>query len=408
MKQVNIRKFPYPYQAMFSLANDIDNTSSLQIFLEMMKLLNTSADTKLGKGFGLEIGSSFWFYNATPSSQLSYFKCISNTETSFAPYCRQLWQSGHIDSLHTYGNFDESGFERKYAELSLNVLQKYQIQIPTWVNHGNENNSQNLGLYNFQYGAIPDRITYHFDLAKSYGIRYVWSGKMTHVLGQNSKSTLNVRFKKILQILLAYTKYRQLSLKPFDLKNSLLDEIKLQDGNSVWDFQRFINNWGREQILDINDLTQQIKPININRLISNQGFLVIYTHMCEGLNSLTQFPGELYTALNHISQKFQQKKLLVATTSRLLQYSEIINNLEYNSYTENNFDIINIESYIKTLGEKFKITESFLQGVTFYCQHPGKTKVIFQKKELEIVQNPKDQTGIPSVSIPWKQLEYPI
>lgn len=374
----------------------------------MMKLLNTTASTKIGRGFGLEIGSSFWFYNSTSTFQLSYFRGTSNTETLFAPYCRQLWQSGHVDSLHTYGNFDEGGFQRKYAESALNVLQKHQIQIPTWINHGNENNSQNVGLLKSQYGAVSSRIAYHFDLAKSYGIRYIWSGKMTHILGQNSKSTLNVGMKKILQQLLAHSKYRQLDIKPFDLKNRLMVETKLQDGNSAWDFQRFVNNWGKEQILDIHDLSHQIRPENIDRLISNHGFLVIYTHMCEGLNSLTKFPRDLYTDFSHISRKFLEKKLLITTTSRLLRYSEITNNLVWHLYKNDDIDIIKIEPYINSLGERHKIRETELQGLTFYCQSTTKLKILFGEKELETIQNPKDQTGRLSVSIPWKKLEYPI
>src|SRR6056297_2377695 len=116
MNSISLRKFPYPYQAMFAIANDIDNTPSLKIFLEMMKLLNSEKDTIFGRGLNLEVGSSFWFFNRTDSKQLSYYKGISTKESEFADYCRELWRSGHVDINHAYGNFDMGGFNTKFAE----------------------------------------------------------------------------------------------------------------------------------------------------------------------------------------------------------------------------------------------------------------------------------------------------
>jgi hypothetical protein len=48
-----------------------------------------------------------------------------------------------------------------------------------------------------------------------------------------------------------------------------------------------------------------------------------------------------------------------------------------------------------------------LCGLTFYVDHPPLTKIWFQKKELEIEKNPKDESGKLSVMIPWKKLSYP-
>jgi len=373
----------------------------------MMKFLNSYHQTALGKGLGLEVGSSFWFFNSTKSPQLSYYKGTDSIETDFATFCRELWNSGHIDILHTYGDFDEGGFKRRFAEKSLNELTKYGIKILTWINHGNRKNLQNLGLYDSQSGAVPYHSAYHFDLLKSYGIRYIWSGKMTHVIGQDANETLNIRVKNFLQTILANIKYRHYEELPFDLQNRLRIKTLLQNDSLVWDFQRFVNAWGREQILDINDLTKQLKPSIIKTLIANAGYLIVYTHMCEELSDFKQFPSKLYDHLKFISKMYQSGKLLVATTTRLLQYSEVHQNLIWRSHKENQITKIKIMPYIKVLDEKHELSENILEGLTFYCDNPEKVIISFKDKNLKIHRNPKDYIGRYSVSIPWEKLEYP-
>lgn len=57
----DLRKFPYPYNAMLSICSDIDGTT-LNKFEEYHKFLNTKGDSIYGKGLGLDIGDSFWVY----------------------------------------------------------------------------------------------------------------------------------------------------------------------------------------------------------------------------------------------------------------------------------------------------------------------------------------------------------
>ena len=83
-KDLQIRKFPYPYKAALAICSDIDETESIEEFLEMQEFLNTKRRTRYGTGLGLEIGNSFWFYN------------------QFV----ELKQSGEVDSLEYSGNLD--------------------------------------------------------------------------------------------------------------------------------------------------------------------------------------------------------------------------------------------------------------------------------------------------------------
>jgi hypothetical protein len=406
-QHIELRKFPYPYRAAFSIANDIDNTPSKDIFLSVMAYLNRDKTTPIGLGLGLEIGSSFWFFNREPFTQLCYFNDVNNKETDFAPICRELWKSGHIDILHTYGNYNQGGFCRKDAEISINELYKRNVKILVWTNHGNPLNVQNLGFFADFNGAVQKKVSYHNDILSDYGIRFAWMGKITHILGQNAKNSLSVVLKKHIQNTLFSTRYRRYKPYLYDHKNRLIIETELQDGRKIWDFQRWINAWGRQNILDIFDLCYQLKPRNIETLIKNQGFLILYTHLCEGLNDLSLFPKILKRNLTYISRLFKQGVLLVTTCSRMLEYAELIHLLKFEKIYEEKLTLIRIKPSISVLGRNMELNECRLQGITFYCREPERVRIEFKNRFMTICCNPPDHTGRASVSIPWTRLEYP-
>jgi len=406
MPKISLRKLPYPYRAALAICSDIDNTASSEIFLELMKFLNTEQMTRLGKGLGLEIGSSCWLYNGTSFPQLTYFEGLSDKPSAFAARCRELWRSGHIDTLHTYGDFDEGGFKREYAEKGLAELGRHGARLPVWVDHGNWNNLQNLGRFDFQFGADPAQEAYHFDLLQAYGVRYIWSGRMTHVLGQDASRTLSIRVKNLIQQWLLRTKYRHYHPSLLDLSNRLCMVSRLQDDRLVWDFQRFVNLWGREQVMDIFDLGRQISPRNMRRLIRNRGLLVVYTSMCRGLYTPDQFPSALRRALQVVAELSRAGELLVTTTSRLLRWYEI-SRLSWEVHRVDGRLLIQLSPTLTVLDQPLQLTPWHLQGLTFYCGQPANVRVLFNGRELPVVCNPPDHTHQPSVSIPWQKLEYP-
>jgi hypothetical protein len=407
MHSPSLRKFPYPYRAAFAIANDIDNTPSLRMFLEVMKFLNTDSMTTFGKGVNLEVGSSFWFFNATHRSQLSYFRGKSTVDSNFAFFCRALWKSGHLDLLHTYGDFDEGEFKRQFAERSINELEKHGASIKVWINHGNKNNLQNLGRRECQEGADPGSPAYHFDLLKKYGIRFIWSGRMTHVIGQNAIRTYNVRLMNFAQKLLSKTKYRDSAEPVFDFDNRLFVNVILQDASEAWDFVRFVNRYGLEHTQDVHDLMKQTCPSIIGRLISNSGYFILYTHMCEGVSDSNGLPRKLISNFEYLSRMYHDGKLLVTTTSRLLQYNEVHDNMLWQVDNEKGMTKISICPYMNALGVKQRITENMVHGITFYCHDPDKTRIFLDKKPVKVRKNAKDVTGEYSVTIPWRKLKYP-
>ncbi len=406
--KTTLRKFPFPYRAALAISSDVDNTPSLEVYLAIMDYLNSTRQTPFGPGLGLEVGNSFWFFNATQSPQLTYFSDYGGTPTAFAPYCRELWQSGHVDTLHTYGNFDEGGFQRRYAETAVEELYKRDAQVPVWVNHGTPLNHQNLGPGETYCGAVPDHPAYHMDLTRSAGCRYFWLGRMTHILGQDATKTLSVRTKDFVQRILIKTKYRSVTKNVlFDPKNRLLLPTTLQDDSRVYEFQRWVNAWGEVKILDSREFGIQLRPGCLRTLIRNEGFLIIYTHLCENLEIEAGPTMMLRSNLAHLQQLCTEDQLLVTTTSRLLRFREVNSHLEYAIKPEREGVLIEIQDRLTTPVSMSDLSLNDLQGLTFYLENPDGVQISFRNQRVPHVTNARDHTGRRSVSIPWVPLEYP-
>src|SRR5688572_31798501 len=58
---VGLRRFPHPYRAMLAICSDLDETADAEVYAEQMRFLNTTEETSMGIGVGLEIGNSIYF-----------------------------------------------------------------------------------------------------------------------------------------------------------------------------------------------------------------------------------------------------------------------------------------------------------------------------------------------------------
>ncbi len=402
---IKVRKFPYPFKCAFSISSDIDNASSLEYFVHFMEFLNTDIQTIYGPGLGLEVGNSFWFFNGSGSNQLSYFEGLTDQKTRLAPIIRLFIESGHIDSLHSWGNFDKGGFKRYYAEKGMEILNKHNFDIPVWINHGIDLNYQKVGDYPNMYGDDPNHSCYHTDLLVEAGCEYIWTGKTTHIIGQNGKKNLSLIMKSAIQGFLKQTKYRNEKDPIFNYDNNLINPLVLRDGNKIWEFIRFINSWGGAGELDLNEFADQININNLNRLIKNEGVMILYTHFNENLTKT--IPKVLYENLLELKKMAKRKDILVTTTSRILKFWEISNYISYNVQTFDDKTIININDVLDCPVGKKSINRYHLNGLTFYCNNSKPHNIVFKNKLCKSISNPPDETGQKSLSIPWEKLEYP-
>ena len=404
--RVALRKFPYPAKCALAVSSDIDNAASMESFVAIMDYFNSRSDTHFGKGLGLEVGNSFWFYANSRHEQLTYFEGLTKTPSKFAPIIRELWATGHMDTIHSWGNFDQGGFSRRFAEDGLNELNKYSAKTPVWINHGIELNVQKIGDYPNMHGDDPNHDAYHLDLTIEGGCEFFWIGKNTHIIGQNALPTLSNKMKLALQWIIKRTKYIGNVDPIYDDGNDLLFPINFRDGQRAWEFIRFNNAWGQEHVLDIHELTKQLTPGIISRLIKNQGIMILYTHFNEHVD-MSGLSLELVKNLTHLQRKVMEGDIFMATTSRLLKYKEVHDHLSYEILENNDETTIVIKDKIKTrVGEK-SLTKKQLQGLTFYTDEPERFKIIMNEQSVSITINPKDETNRKSVSIRWRRLMYP-
>jgi len=388
---------------MFAISSDLDHAISLPAYLEFMKYLNTSQDTCYGRGLDLEISNSFWFFNTEKDNQLSYFQGLSTLESKFAGVCRELWKSGHIDTLHSYGNFNRGDFRRSFAEKALEALDKHGVDIPVWVNHGNDNNLQNIGDFPFSPGANPASKAYHFDLLKEYGLRFFWTGRTTHVSGQDTIFSLGNYLQRKLQNLALKTKYRKVQRPLPDPANRLLMQSSLEDGNHILEFQRFISRYGEVKNTDIHDLGLQLTRGNLSSLVKSEGYMLLYTHMNENLPESQALPVRVEAGFRRLAEYSQQKVLLVTTTSRLLQYADTREHLGWKTVSSSGLTEVHFFR-----DDKRPLTPKELQGVTLYCTEPEQTALFCGEERLSAQTNPADSSGRSSLSVVWEALEFPV
>src|SRR6267154_4889527 len=69
--RVKSRRFPYPFSAALAICSDLDETPDADTYFELMRFLNTTDDTSMGPGVGLEVGNSIYF--DMPPGHFSYW-----------------------------------------------------------------------------------------------------------------------------------------------------------------------------------------------------------------------------------------------------------------------------------------------------------------------------------------------
>jgi hypothetical protein len=166
---------PSPCAATLAICSDLDETPDAETYFEIIRFLTTTEETRMGPGVGLEIGNSIYF--DMPPGQFSYW----NTTDENREKIRALIRSGHIDVLHSFGDLATT---RAHAARALEELAKHGCYLKVWVDHAQA--PTNFGSDIMQgHGDEPGHPAYHADLTLSYGIRYVWRGRVTSYIGQN-------------------------------------------------------------------------------------------------------------------------------------------------------------------------------------------------------------------------------
>lgn len=394
----DLRKFPYPYSAMLAICSDIDDTT-LEEFKAYHKFLNTKEQTPYGEGLGLDIGDSMWMYmadnvNCKVDTQgngvekiMTFFKGLDKTQKHNANEIVQYYNAGWIDCLHTFGDFSTNSerrttFNRALALDAWNALKTVNLKPTVWINHGNKSNKQNFGAYgtsnfmNYQQGDNPRSPYYHSDLTLENGIKYIWDSRGDFNFGHD------------------YPIY----------------EIQLRNGKKVWGFYRYTNNLVNNKIdwtWVPKQLHRQLTQENLANLIKSNEYSIIGQHF--GVSTEDLFTEENIKALKLLKEYETNNKILVAKTSRLLNYANMHKYVTYNKLTDDGKTYINITYVNDPIFGKYTPTLDDIRGLTFYCDDTQDTVLLLNKSKVnpsEIQLNPKDETGKSSISIKWFKADF--
>ncbi|MFB0527471.1 MAG: hypothetical protein ACETVT_01180 [bacterium] len=404
--RIALRKFPYPYKAAMTICSDIDGTTTKEEFLEIQKFLNTREQTSMGEGVGLEIGNSFVMY-APPTCAFSYF----SGNPGDAQIIRKFIKAGYIDFMHSYG--EKMNFTRQDAIKAIEELNNNQCKVDVWVDHAKT--PDNLGDdRTFGLGDHPNSIAYHSDLTLAYGIKFVWLGRVTPVIGQSVPislktfssiydsrhplhSLINIGKEFAKNVLAVFGNEKYAMHKNYDL----IRIAKLDDGQKAYEFLRFDNYWkGVATGATSKRLSYAISQRTLERLKEVGGYTVVYTHLGKNSDSSQVIPKETRVALRDLANEYEKGNIYITTTSKLLNYYVHRKYLNWSYETKGDEIIITISSVEDPVFGSLVPTIQDLQGMTFYVPDKDKARIYISDKEIaELRRNSPDYTGRESVMI---------
>lgn len=306
---------------MLAICSDLDETPDAETYFELMRFLNTTRETSMGPGVGLEVGNTIYF--DMPPGHFSYW----NTTDENREKIRALIRSGHIDCLHSFGDLAAT---RAHAARALEELERYGCKLRVWIDHAQA--PSNFGADIMEgHGDEPSHPAYHADLTASWGIRYICRGRVTSVIGQNRPlsfkgiadwshpvASLKTIAKEAAKQALARAGSRKYAIQA---TNDVVSDVTLRDGRPMQEFLRCDPHWAGISTHDRGDgIHEVLTPRFLNRLAARGGACILYTHLgkLERGSHPRRFGPEVVNAFRLLSEYHRTGKIRVTTTARLL------------------------------------------------------------------------------------------
>lgn len=405
---VQLRAVPYPYRAMLAICSDLDETPDRQVYELIARFLNTTDTTPMGEGVGLEVGNTIYF--DMPNDQFAYW----NTDDAGRELARALIRSGHIDCLHSYGDLATT---REHAGRALDELARHDCQLEVWIDHG-------TAVTNFDpdimhgHGDEVGHEAYHADLTTDYGIKYVWRGRVTSVLGQDVPARLASIWNSGHPVASGQTWLKEWTKRQLARvgntkyamhgPNETLRATILRDDNPVHEFMRCNPHWGGVSSCDQGrHIGKVVTREMLARLVERGGTCVLYTHLGKIDDPCVPFNEDAAAAFRRLAEEYDAGRILVTTTRRLLGYRRAVTEGRLNCIANETGETICLSTE-GSQGLDGELSAADLAGLTFYVPHPERTRVTVGDSEIEnLTCNPPDDTGRASVSLPWSKLEFP-
>jgi hypothetical protein len=311
-----------PRSGALSLSLDCDGCTVDRLH-RVFRYWATSEKTEFGDGLGLPVATSMFAYSRNPAAppQASY---LDGDRDGLL----DAWRRGWIDSLHGLGDFAASSpCTRDLARRAFETLAADGVRLRIWTNHGGPENVQNLALPT-AIGDVRDSACYLSDLALDYGIRYVWTNRLTPLIGQDREATVDeyyaahahrsgaARWAARFAHSWSDRLVRKIGMVPYD-HNRLQEPLVLRDGRRVLSFRRY----GRWRFDTISLLPEILTAPALDRLEQTGGSMLLYLHIGP---SADETPERLRTgmkAMEDVARRVREGRLRVLRTVDLLARS---------------------------------------------------------------------------------------
>ena len=396
--KVSLRQYPYPYQAMLAIASDLDDTPDTDTYFDISRFLNTFEETAIGPGVGLEIGNTVYF--DMPKGHVLYWKSSEADRKRF----RELIKSGHIDCFHSFGDLAST---RKQIVQSLKELESHGCALRVWIDHATAPSNFGADIMRGS-GDVVSAPAYHADLTIAHGVKYVWMGRVTSVVGQNVPKSYRGIFnlhqpiaslrslgKEIVKSILSRDKKSRYLMHR---SNEVLQKTTLRSGHPVMEFIRCDPHPEGISVGDRGDrFFESVSESVLNRLVKNQGISIIYTHLGKAGKCKSIFPPETVAAFNGISARFRNGEILVATTARVLDYVRSLESIQWEWNVDQGFLNIDVTA-----------PDDVPNGLSFDYQSelPVRLRVNGLVHD-DIILSERNSDRLSTVSLPWSTLTYP-
>ncbi|HOB74522.1 MAG TPA: hypothetical protein PKG54_08345 [Phycisphaerae bacterium] len=407
---VRLRRWTYPYAAALAICSDLDETPDRHVYLRIARFLNTTVTGEMGPGVGLEVGNSIYF--DMPPDQFAYW----TTDDAGRAMIHALIRSGHIDVLHSYGDY--CGHRDQVAR-HLDELRRHELHLEVWVDHSKAPTNFGPDIMCGR-GDVPSAPMYHADLTLNYGIRYVWRGRTTVVTGQDAPASpaalaniwtwrhplvsAQTAAKEAVKVHLGKCGHPRWEMYA---DNRTYRQSTLRDGQGIWEFLRSSPFWGGSGRGDTADgipgvLTEKM----LRTLIRRQGACILYTHLGKVSDPGRPFGPEAQAAFRRLARFHHDGRILIRTTQRLLKYLVIREHLCFAAACDRGIMRVTIEVVADPVFGTWIPSAGDLQGLTFEMPRCEGVQVYSPRGEAVAVEV-MHEGQLTRATIPWRPLEFP-
>jgi hypothetical protein len=322
---LDLLAFPPPYKAWLTLSNDPDAT----VFRDWQEL-----DSVIWKHLALPFGDSFFARSINEDVP---------DQVNLRDHPAILSEHFH-DTMHTWGDYCRNRrrkFCRNDAIEDLAYLRELGARPRIWSDHADFSGnllhratSPAVPIHSDTLGYTWENFDYTLDLIQEAGVKYVWDGYVTDVIGQDRPVSRKEWYstpgrsgwKRTLMAAtdrLARNAFRRIGSPVFSYDpqaNAQYARHTFPDSRTFYRFRRY----GPWDYATIDGFGTLLSSEFLDKLVQNQGTAIVYTHigkrLAARLGDERHIPPHCIAALERLSNRYKSGDVMISPTSDLLDY----------------------------------------------------------------------------------------